>query len=111
MLIKIGYKMNFQQMMKQDQTLQKKIQDAQKQFEDVEVTGSSGGGMVVITVTAKGAVKKVNIDKSLANPEEIEVLEDLLVAALNNAKDNADKYTNDEMDKLGISPELIKNIF
>lgn len=102
--------MNMQQMMKQAQALQKKMQEAQAKLEDAEVTGSSGGGMIVVTSTAKGTIKKINIDKSLVNPEEIEVLEDLIIAALNNAKQNAEKFTNDEMSNLGISPDIIKNM-
>ncbi|AIF81785.1 hypothetical protein I862_06155 [endosymbiont of Acanthamoeba sp. UWC8] len=100
--------MNIQQMMTQAKTLQKKMQDMQAKLDTQEVTGAAGGGMVQVTTTCKGEVKKINIDKSLLVPEEGEVLEDLIIAAFNNAKQNADTKASDEMKSLGISPDLMK---
>ncbi|GGE40709.1 nucleoid-associated protein [Marinicauda pacifica] len=78
-------------LMKQAQEMQKKMQDAQERLADVEVTGQSGGGMVRIEMTAKGEVKKLHLDKAIVDPEEVEVLEDLLAAALNDARRKADE--------------------
>lgn len=100
--------MNIQQMMTQAKALQKKMQDMQSNLDQIEVVGAAGGGMVEITTTCKGEVKKVKIDKSLLAPEEGEVLEDLIVAAFANAKSNADNKMNEEMKALGISPDMFK---
>ena len=100
--------MNMQQMMKQAQDLQKKMATVQNELENKLVIGISGGGMVKITSNCKGSVKKIEIDKSLLVPDEVEVLEDLILAAFNNAKLNAENTTQDEMSKLGISPDILK---
>jgi DNA-binding YbaB/EbfC family protein len=102
--------MNIQQMMKQAQSMQKKMQELQQQMEATDFTGTSGGGVVTITTTGKGEVKKVQIDKSLLIPEDVEILEDLIVAAFNNAKQNCDQHSNEEIGKLGISPNLLKGM-
>ena len=60
--------------------------EMQAQLEAVEMTGAAGGGMVQVTVNGKGDVKRVKIDKAVVDPAEVEVLEDLLVAAFNDAK-------------------------
>ncbi|CAL7962602.1 Nucleoid-associated protein bll8115 [Alphaproteobacteria bacterium] len=103
---------NFQQMMKQAQMqakeLQKKFSDMQNGLEHLDLTGESGGGKVKVTANAKGTVKKVEIDPSLFVAEEREVVEDLIVAALNNAKRKAEEATNERMRELGISPDLLK---
>ncbi|RST62516.1 YbaB/EbfC family nucleoid-associated protein [Candidatus Aquarickettsia rohweri] len=102
--------MNIQQMMKQAQSMQKKMQEVQKKMDDIEVTGTAGGGAVTIITTGKGEVKKVKIDKSIVNPDDTEIIEDLIVAAFNNAKQNAEQTSNEEMSKLGISPDILKGM-
>ncbi len=102
--------MNMQQMMQQVQAMQKKMQELQKIMEEKEIIGTSGGGLLTITTTGKGEVKRVSIDKSLVNPDETEILEDLIVAAFNSAKQNTEQYSNEEMGKLGISPNLLKGM-
>lgn len=99
---------NIQQVMKQAQDLQKKMSDMQDTLAATEVIGISGSGLIKITTTGKGEVRKIEIDKSLLEPTEVEVLEDLIVAAFNNARRNADMFMNEEMQKRGISPELLK---
>ena len=96
--------------MQQVQAMQKKMQELQKVMAEKEVTGTSGGELVTITITGKGDVKKISIDKSLINADEKEILEDLIVAAFNNAKQNADQYGNEEMSKLGIPPSILKGM-
>jgi nucleoid-associated protein EbfC len=83
--------MNIADMMKQFQDMQAKMQEAQARLEANLVTGQSGGGMVKVTMNGKGAVASVAIDPSLMKPEEKEILEDLLVAAHNDAKSKAEQ--------------------
>jgi DNA-binding YbaB/EbfC family protein len=91
---------NLGAMMKQAQQMQSKMAEMQAALEQAEVTGQSGGGMVSIVMTAKGEPKRVKIDPALVNPAEIEVLEDLLVAALRDARAKADKHIAEEMAKI-----------
>nr|QJR98190.1 nucleoid-associated protein [uncultured Alphaproteobacteria bacterium] len=83
--------MNMQGLMKQAQMMQKKMEEAQEKLAQTEVTGVSGGGMVKVTITGKMATKKVEIDKSLMNPDEVDILEDLIVAACNDAQAKAEE--------------------
>ena len=89
--------MNMQGLMKQAQMMQKKMEEAQKKLAESEVTGSSGGGMVKVTLNGKFEAKKVEIDKSLGNPEETDILEDLLLAAFNDAQGKVDAMMSDGM--------------
>ncbi|MEE2693948.1 MAG: YbaB/EbfC family nucleoid-associated protein [Pseudomonadota bacterium] len=91
---------NLGQLMKQAQAVQSKMADMQTKMQDAEVEGSSGGGMVVATVNGKGELKKLKIDPNLADPEDIEVLEDLVVAACVDAKARADAQFEEEMKSL-----------
>ena len=88
------------QMLQQAQKLQKQMDDMQKQLESIEVEGASGGGMVKVTVTGKGDLKRLKIDPSLLDPAEVEMLEDLIVAAVHDAKSKADNQASSEMSKL-----------
>ena len=76
---------NISQIMKQAKAMQEKMAEVQKKVEETEVEGSSGGGAVKITINGKHIVKKVSIDPKLVDKEEIEVLEDLIIAAINDA--------------------------
>ena len=100
--------MNIQQIMAQAQNLQKKMQELEQKLKTVTVTGSAGGGMVKVTSSCKGEFKAISIDESLLSPSEKEMLEDLIIAALNSAKNNADAKTNEEMQAVGISPDMMK---
>lgn len=102
--------MNMQQMMKQAQELQKKMAAMQEDLKKKEVEGNAGGNMVGVTVDGGGSVLKIRIDPSLLNPTEKEVLEDLIVAAINNAKKNADQLAHDALNKLGIPPGMLNNM-
>jgi DNA-binding YbaB/EbfC family protein len=84
-------------LMKQAQAMQQKLQDAQAELDNVEVEGSSGGGVVVVKVTGKGSLKSINIDPSLMNPDEKEILEDLIVAAMNDARGKAERAAQERM--------------
>ncbi|HAC59482.1 YbaB/EbfC family nucleoid-associated protein [Parvibaculum sp.] len=83
--------------MKQAQQLQSRMQDLQTELESAEVEGRAGGGLVAVTMSGKGEVKKVAIDPSLMKEEEREVLEDLVVAACADAKAKAEALAAEKM--------------
>ncbi len=91
---------NLGQMMKQAQQMQAKMAELQAALDQAEVTGQSGGGMVTITTSAKGDPKKVKIDPALINPSDAEVLEDLIVAAMRDARQKGEALVQEEMGKL-----------
>jgi DNA-binding YbaB/EbfC family protein len=91
---------NLGNMLKQAQELQTKMADMQARLSDVALDGSAGGGMVTVTLNGKGEMSRVKIDRTLAEPDEIEVLEDLLVAAFNDAKAKVEAHVQEEMGKL-----------
>jgi len=90
---------NLGQIMKQVQDMQARMAEMQDKLVDLEISGAAGGGMVQATINGKGAVKAVKIDPSLLSPSEAEVLEDLIVAALNDAKGKLDEKLQAEMGK------------
>ena len=77
---------NLGQMMKQAQQMQAKMAELQERLAEAEVTGASGGGMIEVTMNGKGEMRRIKIDPALADPKDVEVLEDLIVAAANDAK-------------------------
>ena len=87
-------------MMKQAQQLQKKMAEAQQKLNDIEVEGESGGGLVKVIATAKGSFKRISIDDSLVKLDEKEILEDLITAAINDAKEKGETAANEEMKSL-----------
>jgi len=91
---------NLGALMKQAQQMQTKMAEIQAQLETVEMTGMAGGGMVQITLNGKGDLKKIKIDKSVLDPDESEVVEDLIVAAFNDARQKVQAHTEAEMHKL-----------
>ncbi|MBV9862184.1 MAG: YbaB/EbfC family nucleoid-associated protein [Alphaproteobacteria bacterium] len=91
---------NLGQLMKQAQEMQSKMTEMQAQLEAVEMAGASGGGMVQLILNGKGDLKKVTIDKALVDPAEVEVLEDLIVAAFADARQKVAAHTEAEMKKL-----------
>jgi DNA-binding YbaB/EbfC family protein len=86
--------------MKQAQAMQQKVQAVQEELDRLEVEGSSGGGMVKVVLSAKGQAKSLRIDPSLLVPEEAEILEDLVVAALNDARQKADRAAQEKMEEV-----------
>lgn len=89
--------MNIQQIMKQAQAVQKKVAEAQEKLANAEYEGLSGGNMLKVVINGKGELKSIKIDPSLIDPSDPEVLEDLIVAAFNNAKKDADEAANGAM--------------
>ncbi len=92
--------MNIAKMMQQVQGMQAKMADMQNRLGDVEVIGTSGGGMVTVTMNGKAEVKKVKIDPKLVDPAEIEMLEDMIVAACNDGKQKAEAMIAGETEKM-----------
>jgi hypothetical protein len=88
---------NFAEMMKQAQALQGRMADMQAELERTMIEGRSGGGMVVVTLSGKGDMVHVKIDPSLLKPEEAEILEDLIVAAHNDAKIKVEEAMKEKM--------------
>ena len=88
------------QMMKQAQEMQSRVEEMQNQLQTIEVSGESGAGLVTVTMTGKGMMRAINIDHSLASPAEVEVLEDLIIAAVNDARQKAEDLAAEEMRKL-----------
>ncbi|MDZ5452767.1 YbaB/EbfC family nucleoid-associated protein [Labrys sp. ZIDIC5] len=84
-------------MMKQVQAMQAKMQTLQAELEQTEVEGVAGGGLVKVRLTAKGEMKGVDIDASLLKAEEKEIVEDLVLAAHNDARGRADRLTQEKM--------------
>ncbi len=91
---------NLAQMMKQAQDIQQKMADLQTEMQAMEVIGKSGGGMCQVTLNGKGEAKNVLIDPSLVRPEDAEVLEDLIVAAINDAKAKSEELMREKMQEL-----------
>lgn len=91
---------NLGNMMKEAQKLQERMAEMQQKLAETEMTGTAGGGMVNVTLTGKGEMRKVKIDPSLADPAEMEILEDLVVAATNDAKAKIDQHLQSEMAQL-----------
>jgi nucleoid-associated protein EbfC len=87
-------------MMKQAAELQAKMQALQAELERIEVEGTAGGGLVTVTLSAKGDLKGVKLDDSLIKPAEKEILEDLLVAAHTDARRKAEALVQDKMKSL-----------
>jgi hypothetical protein len=84
-------------LMKQAQAMQSKVADLQAELDTVTVEGTAGGGMVKVTMTAKGAIKAVAIDPSLMNADEREILEDLIVAAASDARGKGERVMQERM--------------
>lgn len=106
MLKGLGQLGDMAKIMKQAQEMQERMSDAQARLDEVEVVGEAGAGLVRVTATAKGAVKRLAIDPSLFVPEEREVVEDLIVAAVQDAQARAMVAAQEEMAKVTEGLEL-----
>lgn len=103
--------MNIQQMMKQAQALQAKMAQVQAELKTRELIGSSGGGKVKITMNGAHEVTAVAIDPAVVRPDETDLLEDLVLAALNDARAKVTRMIEEEMGRvtggLGLPPGLL----
>jgi DNA-binding YbaB/EbfC family protein len=93
-------KMNFTAMMKKAQEMQKKMQDMQDSLANITEEGTAGAGMVNVTMNGKNEIKKISISDELMNVNEKDMLEDLLIAAINDAKRKIDARAAAEMEKV-----------
>ena len=91
---------NLGQMMKQAQQMQSKMAEMQEGLELLEISGGSGAGLVSVTLNGKGEMRALKIDPSLVNRDDVEMLEDLVAAAFNDAKAKVEAHVQEEMAKL-----------
>ncbi|MDL2341412.1 MAG: YbaB/EbfC family nucleoid-associated protein [Pseudomonadota bacterium] len=91
---------DFDEIMKMAANAQAELQKAQDTLETIEVEGQSGGGLVKIRATAKGRILGVEVDESLLSPSEKDMIEDLIAAAINDARAKADSASAEEMQKM-----------
>jgi nucleoid-associated protein EbfC len=84
-------------LMKQAQAMQAKMQEMQAEMEQIEVEGQAGGGMVRVTLTAKGQMKRLSIDDQLLKADEKVILEDLIVVAHEDARKKAERVVEEKM--------------
>jgi DNA-binding YbaB/EbfC family protein len=91
---------DFLGLMKQATELKSKMEAMQAELDQIEVEGAAGGGMIKVRMTAKGEVKALTLDPSLMKPEEVEIVEDLIVTALGDARRKAEATLQDKMKSL-----------
>lgn len=91
---------DFDEIMRMAATAQAELQKAQDKLETMEVEGQAGGGLVKIKATAKGRILGIEIDETMVAPGEKETLEDLIAAAINDARSRADQLANAEMQQM-----------
>lgn len=92
-----GGGMNMQSLMQQARKMQEQMAKAQEELEETEIEGSSGGGMVTVTVNGYGALRGISIKPEAVDPDDIEMLEDLIVAAYNEAAEEAAKVKEEKL--------------
>ncbi|KAA9011481.1 YbaB/EbfC family nucleoid-associated protein [Niallia oryzisoli] len=90
---------NMQKMMKQMQKMQKEMAKAQEELGEQRIEGTAGGGMVTVIMTGHKEVVDVNIKEEVVDPEDVEMLQDLVLAATNDALKKVDELTNQKMGK------------
>ena len=91
---------NMNNLMKQAQRMQRQMEEAQKAMEEMEATASAGGGAVEVTVSGKKEVLKVKLAEEVVDPDDIEMLEDLIVAATNEALRKVEEASQQSMSKI-----------
>jgi len=91
---------DFMGLMKQAKEMQAKMQEMQESLADIEAEGASGGGLVTVTLSGKGAMKAVRIDPSLLKEDEADILEDLILAAHNTAKEKLEAVIAEKTSEL-----------
>ena len=101
-------KPDMQNLMKQVQKMQEKMGEVQAQLENKTITAESGGGMVKVTANGRQQIVKIEMEKEVVDPEDIEMLEDLIVAAVNKALEESNAMAQEEMAKVtsGMLPNI-----
>jgi len=90
---------DFQKLLQMGQQLQAKVGELQEKLDTQEISASAGGGMVKATVDGKGAIKALSIDGTVVDPDDVEMLEDLVLAAVTEAQNKARGLYEEEMKK------------
>lgn len=93
-------KMGMGDILKQAQKMQEKMQQIQDGLADMQVEGTAGGGMVTVTANGKQQIVAVKIDRQVVDPEDVEMLEDLILAAANQALEKSQELASEEMSKV-----------
>ncbi|MBR5337797.1 MAG: YbaB/EbfC family nucleoid-associated protein [Lachnospiraceae bacterium] len=93
---------NMSNLMKQAQKMQRQMEETAKELEEKEFTGTAGGGAVTVTVTGKKVVKSVKLSEDVVDPDDIEMLEDLIVAGINEAFSQVDAFSAKAMGGMGL---------
>ena len=96
----MGMPGNMNNLMKQAQKMQRQMEEAQKELEEKEITATAGGGAVEVTVSGKKEITKVKLSEEVVDPDDIEMLEDLIMAATNEALRQLDEFSSSSMAKI-----------
>ena len=96
----MGMPGNMNNLMKQAQKMQKQMEETTKELEEKEITATAGGGAVEVVVTGKKEIKSVKLSPEVVDPDDIEMLEDLIVAATNEALRQIEEYSQTQMAKV-----------
>ena len=96
----MGGGMNMNNMMKQVQKMQKQMEEQQKALEEAEFSATAGGGAVEVTMTGKKVLTKVTLDPDAVDPDDVEMLEDLIMVAVNDAMKKVDEASSSSMAKM-----------
>lgn len=92
-----GGGMNMNALMQQAKKMQEQMQKAQEELESAEVVGKAGGEMVTVTMSGKGEVKSIKLDKTAVDPDDVEMLEDLIIAAINDASKKVEELKSEKL--------------
>ena len=96
-----GGGMNMNALMQQAKKMQEQMLKAQEELEQTEVVGKAGGEMVVVTMNGKKEIKSIRLDKTAVDPDDVEMLEDLIIVAINDASAKAEELSKDKMGPMG----------
>lgn len=98
---RFGGGMNMNALMQQAKKMQEQMTKAQEELENAEVVGKAGGEMVVVTMNGKKEIKSIKLDKTAVDPDDVEMLEDLIIVAINDATQKAEELSKDKMGPMG----------
>lgn len=96
-----GGGMNMNALMQQAKRMQEQMTKAQEELENAEVVGKAGGEMVVVTMNGKKVIKSIKLDRTAVDPDDVEMLEDLIIVAINDATQKAEELSKDKMGPMG----------
>ena len=96
-----GGGMNMNALMQQARRMQEQMTKAQEELENAEIVGKAGGEMVVVTMNGKKEIKSIKLNKAAVDPDDVEMLEDLIIVAIKDASNKADELSKDKMGTMG----------